>query len=606
MNLSFYGFERSKVALSGAARVGGRLEAQLALSGSTAGGAVAAPPVKFQLLGTADVAGIAPSAIVTTMPPPGAQEADTTKCVYVELTPPDLPWRYTPRPLENGRLRPWVVLVVGSPAEVVAEPDGTVSLAASITADYDLARSSRWAHVQQDDAHSVGRVVSDRKLQPTAEHVAALVPAFRPDGEDAWSAGQPTRVPCYTSWRFRTGTAEDFYDLAKAIDPAVEPQLGSAALTYAPTGSTLVVRGALAGIAGADAPPPAAVSADLRERRRVRGADARGRTLVGLPQYGAAWGALDLAETAGGWRAAVNGDARHRAVAGLGAWCALLEQERIAAAMRARVGAAAVAAQRVAGLALGLTAAGSLWRRRLPALPAERVLLFGPALERLVDGDRTALELVTADDRPWPAALFSTAARRLLRRGTARARLVRSNALDPRAIVGLTNRCPEPRPPEQIRGLPHTVALARFRREAGENPEQDRSSTVSVAIRPARFRTASTGTHSPRSARASSSASARSRAARCRCQPWSPGSTPRSTPAAPERSAGAGCWGRSRASATSRWHHPRRARTSASRRGRSSATGRRSGCCRAPRRSTRMSLRQWRPTARSSTRSSSG
>ncbi len=472
MNLVFYGFQRAKVALGPATRVGGRLEAELALKGTTAGGAVPAPPVKFQLLGSADVAGIASSSIGTVMPPAGAQEADTTKCVYVEVTPEDLPWRYTPRPLESGRVRPWLVLVVGSPTEVVAEPDGSVSLAGSLTQDYDLARSSRWAHVQQDDTHAVGRVLSDRQLHGNTDYVAALVSAFTPDGDDAWTSGQPARVPCHRLWRFRTGTTQDFYDLATGIHP-VPPgdELGSSEMTYGPTATVLTVRGALAGIGATDAAQPPDVSTDLTSRRGLQGSDSRGRELLGLPRYGSAWGADDQTESAGSWRAAANGDARHRAVAGLGAWCALVEQERIAAAMRERLGAVAIAGQRVSGLALGLAAAKSLWGRRLPDAPAARVFLLAPALERIVDQDRTALELVTGDERPLPAALFSTAARRLLRRGTARARLARDVALDPRNILNVANTCREQRPPEKVSGLPSTVALALFRREEEGNPE---------------------------------------------------------------------------------------------------------------------------------------
>lgn len=475
MSPTFHGFERAKVALT-ATRVGGRLEAALGLTGTTLAGPVPAPPVTFQLLGTADVQGVAPSSIGAMMPPPGAQEADTTKCVYVELTPADLPWRYTPRPREGPGVRPWLVLVVGSPAEVVAEPDGTVSLAGTLTDHYRLSRSTRWAHVQApvpaDDGHAVGRVLSDRQLKPTAEHVAALVSAFKPDGEEAWTSGQPARVPCHALWRFRTGTTEDFYDLAKAIDPAPPATtIGSADVTYTPTGATVTVRGALTRTGLVEGPSASEVASDLDTRRRLQGADARGRTLVGLPRYGSAWGTEKPPEPAGGWRAAANGEVQLRAVAGLGAWCGVLEQERIAAAMRARLGAVAIAGQRVAGLALGLAAAGSLWQRRLPPAPEARVLLFGPALERVVDGNKTAVELITAADRPLPAALFTSAARRLLRGGTARARLAKAHARRPRMVLLEANRCRVPRLPEEMRGLPSTFGLAAFLVETGENPE---------------------------------------------------------------------------------------------------------------------------------------
>ena len=64
-------------------------------------------------------------------------------------------------------LRPWLVLVVGTAAEVLLEPDGRVTLMPTVTAAYDLEkRSARWAHVQQDDAPRMSCLVSERTLRP--------------------------------------------------------------------------------------------------------------------------------------------------------------------------------------------------------------------------------------------------------------------------------------------------------------------------------------------------------------------------------------------------------------------------------------------------------
>src|SRR5207302_3096012 len=121
----------------------------------------------------------------------------TSKCGYVGGTPADLPWRYTPVPLDVAYLRPWLVLVVGTPAEVAPEPDGRVSLAGTLTADYVLAKSTRWAHIQDDGAHRVGRVLSERQLLGDRDYLAALVPAFAANGDDAWLPGAGVTVPCF-------------------------------------------------------------------------------------------------------------------------------------------------------------------------------------------------------------------------------------------------------------------------------------------------------------------------------------------------------------------------------------------------------------------------
>jgi len=64
--------------------------------------------VQFDVMAPGDVQGLKPGAVVHMMPPPGTPDAETTKCVHVDLTATDLPWRYTPQLASGLQLRPWL------------------------------------------------------------------------------------------------------------------------------------------------------------------------------------------------------------------------------------------------------------------------------------------------------------------------------------------------------------------------------------------------------------------------------------------------------------------------------------------------------------------
>src|SRR6202011_1748741 len=102
-----------------------------------------------------------------------------------------LPWRYTPQLASGPQLRPWIVLVVGSAAEVQLQAGKRAVLAASVLAAHDLSKSARWAHVQEDPDHPGGliaRLVCDRPLDPLTSYVAVIVPSFTELGAPAWTA----------------------------------------------------------------------------------------------------------------------------------------------------------------------------------------------------------------------------------------------------------------------------------------------------------------------------------------------------------------------------------------------------------------------------------
>lgn len=463
--LSFLGWSRAGPALA-ASEAEGRLRRRVGLRVlGLETGAAEDRSIEFELMGPGDVSGLLPGAIRKVSPPPGATAAEETMSPYVEFAELDLPWRYSPRARDpaTDSWRPWLALLAGPASEVVELPGGKAWVAGRVLEQHPLQRSHQWAHVQQTDSappHRTARLLSPCDLKPNTDCVALLVPAFQGGGEPAWEAGANEAVlDVYHIWRFRTGDAGAFKDLALRLrarrggEPGVAP-LGTTFVEYpleqganvVVAGSALVAPGAAA--AGAEAPPDVAQSLAAM---RLPAEDEQGRRVVRLPLYGEAWRPKPL-EPEGGWGAQINGSPQHRIAAGLGLWCGVANQDLIARAASERAGGLWIAAQRVAGLAAGLEAAASLWRRRLPATPEARLRLFGPALARVMgrtaDGRLTAvLSAVTDADnalgsgRPMPPAFLSSSARRLLRPAAGRWRRAAPGALSSESLVAAANDC---------------------------------------------------------------------------------------------------------------------------------------------------------------------
>jgi hypothetical protein len=437
-------------------------------------------PLEVALAGPGDVVGLLPGTVTRRYPHPGVVDAETTKCPYVELADPDLPWRYTPQAgpgPRNRRLRPWLVLVVGEPDEVEVTGN-SVTLAPTVLRDHPLADSHRWAHVQEaPGTPTLARVLSTRKLERLTGYVAALVPAYtvgRGQLADAWSAqaDAPVTLPVFAHWRFRTGDGGDFRTLAASLEPgAASTSTGVAPMTYprVPGAPLFGVRGALAPVRDGGPPPPPddgepppdvdgpvpqAVAEDLR-RLRSPATDSAGRPFIGLPRYGAEW-TPDLDES--GWYGDLNLDPRHRGVAGIGLRLGVELQEKLVADAVRQAGALDGAGRHVRDLDLGLAAGGSLWRRRLPADPGRRLWTFGPALRRVMTAAGPVDALATTDDRPLPVGWFSTATRRALRSGPPRTALAASGAADPVRLHRAANR-PAPPVPFAETNLPAFAGL---------------------------------------------------------------------------------------------------------------------------------------------------
>ena len=466
--LTFLSWVRPQISGLATGQSGGRAQAGTAITlteydAAGTPGRIATKPVSFLLAGRADVAGLQPGALARRYPAPGVTDHESDRCPYIELADPTLPWRYTPATTPSGAgLHPWLVLVVGLEGSELTLTGDQVRIEVAAQQDPQAlggsASTYRFAHVQQDAAgHRVARVLSARRLQPGTGYLAVVVPAFDASGAPSWTGAAAVTVPAYDAWRFSTAEPPGSFEvLAAQLVPGPAPGVtGRAALHYPRLAGApeLGVLGALVAPPATghvtEDPLPSSVRADLAALRLpVR--DPQGRPIVTLPRYGQAWpiaqfenGALD---------GDLNLDPRHRGVAGLGLEVAISVQEDLVDDVLANLGALREARQRVRNLVAGLAASRSLWQRRVPADPAARLWLLGPALNRLVTSTGSVAELATADDRTMPRGTFSAAARRILRAGPARTALAAA-APAPATLAASANR-PPPAPPASIDGVP--------------------------------------------------------------------------------------------------------------------------------------------------------
>jgi hypothetical protein len=435
--------------------------------------------IGFELAASDAVRGLQPGAVTRQYPAPKAIDVEPTRLVLAEFDDPALPWLYTPEAPVGGSQRPWLVLLAGRPGDEEDPRDLTlhedadalaVTLQAQLIGPLSLAMSHAWAHVQSLDGEQTSRLLSPTTLAPHTDYLAVLVPAFHFDGtnwSDSWRAGttEAVRLPLYLHWKFRTGGEDDFLALARALTPKIAPpELGRAPVRYArlPLEPRLRAGGALTSPsreAPADPPTepwpsveelPAAIAADLSALRRFAGPgalDERGRPVIALPRYGETWSATDEA-----WLLELNEDPRHRGVAGLGVELAVAEQDHLVDLTMKKLGPVREAEQRVRHMAMGVFAARSLWRRRLPETPEDRVALLAPSMARVMTESGPLLDVVAAADRPLPRALFTSAAKRVLRSGPARTALADETASEPSALLRAANTCPAPI--ADPRGLP--------------------------------------------------------------------------------------------------------------------------------------------------------
>ncbi len=459
----------------------GRLTAGLPLALSD-GAVTQSRTAEFALSGPGDVRGLAGGAVRVRTPSPGYTNAESTTVAFVELGDPDLPWRYTPdvNPAVGAKgLRPWLVLVVGVTAAEVAVHGDRVRVAGELLEKHRLGKSAAWAHVHElPDGTHVGRILSPHGLKEDTQYTAALVPAFRVDGGtpvQAWT-GNPgdLDLPCYDSWSFRTKKdPDDFKAIAQRLAPLSTAELtelnqkafGVAAVAAGPAGPQVLTLG---GALTRPTPPaenvldgPVAAEVGARARLPWQAGDP---WVLGLPRYDDPWTAVPGAEPTPtgltGWRRQLHEDPRHRGIAGLGAWAAIAWQDRISEGARAQGGAITTAAARIRHLGLGLRAVRSQWDRRVPKEPIAALAVLSPMLGRLPTPGGTVLGQLGGRTPGLVPALFSSAAKRMLRPRGPVARAAEDGATGLAGLIRVagTTCPPAPEPPPGQEGVPDAVA----------------------------------------------------------------------------------------------------------------------------------------------------
>jgi hypothetical protein len=234
---------------------------------------VNAEPVNksLRLIGPGDVTGVDPHQVVRTEPKAGTTDFEPNYFAAVDFDRPDLPWMFTPAKADaQGRLRPWLCLVVVRRQQgVELRPPGALPLPVLAIQSParpgdelpDLAESWAWAHAQltgadkarmrqvleSEPARNVSRLLCPRRLEPSTEYLACVVPTFEvgrkaglglaiPAAEElkldpAWTSGAQAAaqvtLPVYYSWAFRTGVGGDFEELVRCLRPrALPPEVG--------------------------------------------------------------------------------------------------------------------------------------------------------------------------------------------------------------------------------------------------------------------------------------------------------------------------------------------------------------------------------------------
>jgi len=370
----------------------------------------------LRLYGPGDVTGIDPHQVVRTEPKPRTTDFEPNYFIGIEFDRPDFPWLFTPAKADaQGRLRPWMCLVVVRKQQgVELRPPGALPLptlniqAPANTGDElpDLSESWAWAHAQltgtdktqlkqtleSDPARNVSRLLCPRRLDPSTEYIACVVPAFevgRKTGlglpilpadeqklDPAWLSGAqaPAQVtlPVYYTWEFRTGVGGDFEELVRRLQPReLPPEVGKRPMDISHPGFKLDPQpdastpGALLGLEGAlrvlNTKPddwPAATRTPIQTElmtilntpwQLATKAGTTGDPVVAPPVYGCWYAAAhEVANTPPPlpqpawpptfWLNELNLDPRHRVAAGLGTQVVQSQQEQLMASAWAQLG----------------------------------------------------------------------------------------------------------------------------------------------------------------------------------------------------------------------------------------------------------------------------
>lgn len=378
----------------------------------------------LELFGPVDALGFDAGLVVRTDPAAGAVDVEPNYLPAIEFDPPDLPWRFSPLAAEQGRVLPWIALVVLAEGEFGRAP-GTAGRPAAITVNDPggtlppAGQRWAWAHVQvalridsgdagavavatqaAEPARVVSRLLCPRRLLPVTRYHAFVVPAFDAGrlaalGEDpgsdgaapAWRADSPPglALPVFHEWSFRTGHGGDFESLVERLLPRrlddrvgtrpmrVGPQPYSVPALTEPVPLDSALRHVSAG------PPPMPDQAAFRARlvqvldapADLAAGTAGGQRALAPPIYGM-WPAR-RSRIGGGsppWLTELNLDPRRRAQAGLGAEVIRITQDDLMAEAWRQVGDVERANEALRRAQLGRAASTRLWQRALVSAPA--------------------------------------------------------------------------------------------------------------------------------------------------------------------------------------------------------------------------------------------
>ena len=432
------------------------------------------------LLGPGGVTGLSRKAVLRTDPPDGATAVEENYLAQIELSRPDLPWIFTPAaPNAQGRLRPWIVLIVvdesvaqvqpGAPLPTISVRDTELpdlddswgwahSQATVDTEGADLADAKAKASLEFDPASgtsAVSRLLCPRRLKPDRTYVACVVPATEPGrlaglGENipvapvikqAWTAGsgQDVVLPVYYSWRFHTGSAGDFKSLVlrlkgkkatevtgfgtRKIDMS-NPWLGEPAAE----GTTVDLTGAFGAVDEQPLTGPAqgAFAARLTKvlnfpaNQQPQNAKADPQlAVIGPPIYAGRHAGVVRVPDDPGWLRSLNLDPRHRIAAAYGTTYVRENQELLMARAWNQLGAV-LEANRLQALAeLAAETGNRMHQRHLVGLNFSRlVAIASPARTRIrlaPPNTAPATLQATVTNSPLPGGAHTAAFSRLIR-----------------------------------------------------------------------------------------------------------------------------------------------------------------------------------------------
>jgi hypothetical protein len=369
-----------------------------------------------RLYGPGEVTGIDPQQVVRLEPRPRTTDFEPNYFPFIEFDRPDFPWLFSPAKADaQGRLRPWLVLVVVRkqggvelrPADHAPLPVLEIRPPARPGAELpDLAESHFWAHaqttgaartdlraaLQSEPARTISRLMCARRLKPSTEYLACVVPAYdvgRAAGlgqpptdatlRPSWSSGEHAPpdivLPVYCSWEFRTSAGGDFEELVRRLQPReLPPDVGKRRMDISHPGFAIQPQpetgapGTIIGLEGAlrvvntepdqwpaqtRVPFQTALAAIVNTPWKMASADAGGDPIVAPPIYGEWHAGVHLVAPDGDpaspdpWLNALNLDPRHRAAAAMGTEVVQAEQEALMASAWEQLGEAAIINQRL-------------------------------------------------------------------------------------------------------------------------------------------------------------------------------------------------------------------------------------------------------------------